>query len=144
VSDDVLTDPSAPFPLEPFVRVAELENFNRFAAVNDEFVDFHMDDAAAVHKGFPRAIAMGNLTFAWLHCFVRDAFEGRGRILQMTCEFRSPVLRGDTVTCRGETVGIEKSAGGTVYDLDVWAENESGDRVTKASAKVVVGKGPED
>ena len=48
-----------------FVRETGFENWNRFAAVMDEFVPLHMDDAAGQKAGFPGAIGMGNLQWAF-------------------------------------------------------------------------------
>jgi acyl dehydratase len=128
--------------LTPFVRHADLANFNRYAAVNDEFIDFHMDDDAAVAKGFPKAIGMGNLTFAWLHSMLHESLKDRGRILRIATEFRTPVLRGDTVTCRGKILSSEPLGDGVVYEVEIWAENQRGERLTKASARIAVDRSP--
>jgi acyl dehydratase len=122
--------------LKPFVRIADLKNFNRYAAVNDEFVDLHMDDAAAMAKGFPRVIGMGNLTFAWMHCLLREWLGPNGRILSIASEFRTPVLRGDTITCGGVVKERIDGPEGPTYALDIWAENQDGQRLTRASAHV--------
>ena len=51
----------------PFVRTTGLANWNRFAAVNDEFIDIHMDDEAARAVGMPGVFGMGNLRVSYLH-----------------------------------------------------------------------------
>ena len=50
-----------------FVRTTGLGNWNRYAAVNDEFIDIHMDRDAAKAAGLPDVIGMGNLRIAYLH-----------------------------------------------------------------------------
>ena len=47
--------------LPPFVRETRMENWNRFAAVMDEFVPHHMDDDDGKKSGMPGAFGMGNL-----------------------------------------------------------------------------------
>ena len=92
--------------LPPFVRTADFHAFNRYAAVNDEFVDIHMDDEAGRAAGYPGAFGMGNLTFAWMHCLVRDWLGDAGRIVRLECQFRGPALRGDTVTCKATVTRV--------------------------------------
>ncbi len=55
-----------------FQRATGLQNWNRYAAVNDEFVDIHMDDEAGRAAGFPTAFGMGNLQWSYLHSMLRQ------------------------------------------------------------------------
>ena len=80
--------------LAPFVRPAGLETWNRFAAVNDEFVDIHMDDAAGRAAGYSGAFGMGNLQWAYLHNLLRDWLPAEGRIVELACRFRRASERG--------------------------------------------------
>ena len=48
----------------PFERTPGFHHWNRYAAVNSEFVDHHMDDEAGRASGYPGAFGMGNLAFA--------------------------------------------------------------------------------
>jgi hypothetical protein len=121
----------------PFVRTAGLHAWNRYAAVNYEFVDIHMDDAAGQAAGYPGAFGMGNLLWAWLHCAVERWLDGRGRLEQIELRFRSPALKGDEIACSGVVTGAEvQDDGATVLELDVWAQNQSGDRIAPGRARV--------
>jgi acyl dehydratase len=124
------------FEIPPFSREANLHAFNRYAAVNDEFVDIHMDDEAGRAAGYPGAFGMGNLTFAWMHCLLRDWLGDDGRIVRINCQFRGPALRGDTVTCRGTVTRVYDEDGAQMADLDVWSENQHGEKTTPATATV--------
>ena len=53
--------------IPPYVRTTGLANWNRFAAVNDEFIDIHLDDDSAKAVGMPGVFGMGNLRIAYLH-----------------------------------------------------------------------------
>src|ERR1044071_1902303 len=79
--------------LPAFARTTGFHNWNRYAAVNDEFVPIHMDDEAGRAQGFPGAFGMGNLMWSYLHNLVRDWIGDDGRIVTMSCSFRSPHLR---------------------------------------------------
>lgn len=98
--------------LPPYVRVTRLTNWNRYAAVNDEFVEMHMDDKAGREFGFPGAIGMGNLQIAYIHNFLRDWMGNEGRILRVECEFRAPNLKDTTVTVQGAVTDTEESERG--------------------------------
>lgn len=106
-----------------YVRTTDLANWNRYAAVNDEFVPIHMDDAAGRAAGFPSAFGMGNLLWSYLHNMLRDwietSFDGTGRIVSMDLSFRSPNLRGQTVAARGTVTAVREEDGATVVDLEV-------------------------
>ena len=105
--------------LPPFVRTTDFHNWNRYAAVNDEFVPIHMDDEAGRAQGFAGAFGMGNLMWSYLHNLVRDWMGDDGRIVSMTCSFRSPNNRGMTVEARGTVVGVREEGGETLVDLEL-------------------------
>ena len=75
--------------LPPFVRTTGFPEWIRFAAVNDEFVAIHMDDAAGQAAGLPGAIGMGFLQVAYLHNMLRDWLAGRGTVKNLSAPSRS-------------------------------------------------------
>ncbi len=105
--------------LPAFVRTTGFHNWNRYAAVNDEFVPIHMDDDAGRAQGFPGAFGMGNLMWSYLHNLVRDWMGDDGRIVAMGCSFRSPNLRGMTVEARGIVTAVRDEGGERLVDLEL-------------------------
>ena len=105
--------------LPPFVRTTGFHNWNRYAAVNDEFVPIHMDDEAGRAQGFDGAFGMGNLMWSYLHNLVRDWMGDEGRILAMSCSFRAPNNRGMTVEARGTVTAVRDEDGRRLVDLDL-------------------------
>ena len=105
--------------LPVFVRTTGFHNWNRYAAVNDEFVPIHMDDDAGRAQGFPGAFGMGNLMWSYLHNLVRDWMGDDGRIVAMGCSFRSPNLRGMTVEARGTVTAVRDEDGERIVDLEL-------------------------
>ena len=87
--------------LPAFVRTTGFHNWNRYAAVNDEFIDIHMDDESAKAIGMPGVFGMGNLRIAYLHNLLADWLGDDGDIVDFRCEFRGLNLKGDTLTCFG-------------------------------------------
>lgn len=105
--------------LPVFVRTTGFHNWNRYAAVNDEFVPIHMDDEAGRAQGFPGAFGMGNLMWSYLHNLVRDWMGDDGRIVKMGCSFRSPNLRGMTVEARGTVTAVHDEGSERFVDLEL-------------------------
>jgi acyl dehydratase len=123
-----------------FQRATGLQNWNRYAAVNDEFVDIHMDDEAGRAAGFATAFGMGNLQWSYLHSMLRDWIGDSGRIVRLNCQFRSPNIRNQVVTAHGKITAIRDQGTETMVDLDVWTENDSGQAMAPGSAIVAVPK----
>ena len=120
------------------VRETGLANWNRYAAVNDEFVPIHMDDEAGRAAGYPTAFGMGNLQWAYLHDVLRQWIGENGRILSLRCQFRAANTKGMTVTAHGVVTAIREQ-GGLEVDLEVWTEDQDGHRLAPGAATVKLG-----
>ncbi len=129
--------------LPPFVRTTGLANWNRFAAVNDEFIDIHMDDEAARAVGMPGVFGMGNLRISYLHNLLVDALGPRGDIVEFRCEFRGLNLKGDRLTCTGTVDDVREEGGGTLATVRLAVRNQDGVDTTPGTA-TVVGFGADD
>src|SRR5712671_4047597 len=103
--------------LPTFERATGLANWNRYAAVNDEFVPIHMDDEAGRAAGYPTAFGMGNLQWSYLHNVLRGWLGDDGRIVAMGVQFRAPNTKGMTVTAHATVTGVREEAGKKLIDL---------------------------
>ncbi len=121
-----------------FVRETGIENWNRYAAVMDEFVPLHMDDEAGKKQGFSGAIGMGNLQWAYFHNVVRDWLADNGAIKQMTIQFQQPNLKDTTVTARGKIKEVEDAPEGKIVTLELWTEDNNDRKLAVGQAKVLV------
>lgn len=121
--------------LVPLIRETGFPNWNRYAAVNHEFVPIHMDDEAGKAAGMGGAFGMGNLQWSYLHILLRNWFGDQGRIASLQCDFRSPNLKG-LVTVKGKVTGVADEGGKKVVDLDVWSENADGKQMAIGKAVV--------
>ncbi|HLN18390.1 MAG TPA: MaoC/PaaZ C-terminal domain-containing protein [Acidimicrobiales bacterium] len=132
-------DPSTLAPAQEipaFVRQPGLHHWNRYAAVNDEFVPIHMDDEAGREAGYDGAFGMGNLQWAYLHDVLRQWLGDEGRIERVSCQFRGPNLKGQTVTARGRIKAVRRAGERFEVDLDVWTENQDGEPLAPGEATV--------
>jgi acyl dehydratase len=123
--------------LPPYVRTTGFANWNRYAAVNDEFIDIHMDAEAARAVGMPDAFGMGNLRVAYLHNLLHDWLAGDGDIVELRCEFRGLNLKGDVLTAHGVTSGERTVDGHHLVDVELGVRNQDDVETTPGSATVV-------
>ena len=124
-----------------FEREAGFHAWNRYAAVNEEFVPIHMDDDAGRRAGNPGAFGMGNLQVAYLHALLRQWIGEDGRIVSVSCQLRAPSLRGVRTIARGRVTEIREGAEDTIVDLEVWTETEDGTVLAPGTATVGLGPG---
>jgi acyl dehydratase len=121
-----------------FTRRQDFDVWNRYAAVNDEFVPIHMDDGAGQEAGFPGAIGMGNLSWAYLHNMLRRWLGEGGEIRKISISYRQPNLRQSTVSTHGKITGVSAAAGATLVELDLWVDDDAGRVLMNGQATVVV------
>jgi hypothetical protein len=121
--------------LPAFVRDAGFAHWNRYAAVNDEFVDIHMSDEAGQRAGYPTAIGMGNLTWAYFHVALHEWFGEEATVKSVGAQFRAAVTRGSLVRVRGRVTAV-RSGRPAEIDVDIWAEDDAGERLAPGSATV--------
>jgi acyl dehydratase len=122
--------------LPPFQRQGTLHHWNRFAAVNDEFADHHMDDEAGRSEGFPSSFIMAPLEHAYLHAMLRDWAGGMARIVTLDIRLRRPLLRNRVLTAGGRVTAVHQEGGELVVDLDVWAQDDNGEVLAPGTAQV--------
>ena len=119
-----------------FERETGFPTWNRYAAVNDEFVPIHMDDAAGAEAGMGAAFGMGNLQLSYLHNLVRNWMGDAGRIQKLSAQFRKPNLKG-VVTASGTVTSVTPGADGIVVELEVETVDAAGDKIAPGRATVV-------
>jgi len=124
--------------IPPFIRTTGFGNWNRFAAVNDEFIPIHMDDAEAAKVGQQGAFGMGNLRVAYLHNAL-EAWLGRaGGIVEVAVRFRGLNLKGDTLTASGTVTGSDEDDGSRLVHLALSVTNQDGVETTPGTATVAL------
>lgn len=119
-----------------WTRTTSLETWNRYAAVNYEFVPIHMDDEAGRSAGMPGAFGQGNFLVSYLHAVVREWMGGSGRILEVSAQFRKPNTEG-TVTAGGTIVEVIQTDAGTEVHLELWLRDAAGTDLAPGTARVL-------
>ena len=129
-------------------RETGLLNWNRFAAVNDEFFEVHMDDAAARAAENPQgAFGMGMMRFSYLHNLLRAWAGEEVDIREVGCRYRAVNQRGDVLGVTGRVTGTRIEGGDHLVDLALDILNQDGESTTPGHAVVALptraaGEGP--
>ena len=77
-------------PLPEWSRTTGFMEWNRYAAINDEFVPFHMDDAAGRKAGNEQgAFGMGNLRYAYIVNALKQWIGDEAEIREVGCQYRA-------------------------------------------------------
>ncbi len=125
--------------IPPFVRRTHLEEWNRYAAVNDEFIPIHMDDEAGRAAGNEAgAFGMGNLRLAYLVNMLRDWVGADGEIVALSVKYRAMNQKGDVLRSTGKVTGKEIKDGRALVYLDVDVVNQDEKSSAPGQATVAV------
>jgi acyl dehydratase len=125
--------------LPAWSRKTDFTNWNRYAAVNDEFVPFHMDDEAGRKAGNKEgAFGMGNLRYAYLANALRDWIGDEAEIREIGCQYRAINQKNDVLTVVGQVVEKEVADGENRIKLTVNVTNQNGEATCPGHAVVVL------
>lgn len=120
-------------------RKTDFMNWNRYAAVNDEFVYIHMDDeagrAALNERG---AFGMGNLRYTYMLDALRDWIGDEAEIREVGVQFRAINQKHDTLTVTGKVTDKRVEDGEHRVYLDMNVVNQDGQPTCPGHAVVVL------
>ena len=106
----------------------------KYAGASGDFNPIHWDPERGEEMGLGGVIAHGMLSMGFLGPVRRGRSRGR-RTSAAQVRFGAMVRPGDVLTCRGTV----RAADGGAATLDVWAENQAGEKVTTGEAEVEIG-----
>jgi MaoC like domain len=101
--------------------------------------NIHTDVKRAREMGLSRPAASSQMSFAYLHELLARQFGidfRQGGRLSVT--FLRPVYAGDVVTAHGMVVKQEKLEHRAKLTLQVWLENQNGERTASGEAEVII------
>ena len=133
-----MNHPAVGDTVPPFARRTSFDNWNRFAAVNDEFIPIHMDDEAGRRAGNPDgAFGMGNLRLSYLMNMLRDWCDDDGEVRVIEVHFRELNQKYDVLTAVGEVTAVEECQNELRVELSVDVVNQRGLSTAPGRATVV-------
>jgi acyl dehydratase len=98
----------------------------------------HQDDKVAQAIGMPGAYDNGPQRIGWMSHLVTNWAGDRGFVKNLVVRVRRPNIFGDTTWCQGKVTGKRIDGGARLADLEIWADNQDGERNTEGSATVVL------
>jgi len=99
----------------------------------------HHRESVAKEVGVPGTYDYGPQRSAWVSTLVTNWMGDAGFLKRIKTELRRFNTMGDTTWCKGKIVRKYKEDGYTLVDIDVWAENQRGEKtVTNGAATVML------
>jgi acyl dehydratase len=105
-----------------------------YAGASGDYNLIHTDVETARDMGLGGVIAHGMLSMGFLGEYAA-AVAGPEKVMRLKVRFAAMVRLGDVLTCRGRVKEVEDGRA----TIELWAENEQGDRVTTGEAEVEIG-----
>jgi acyl dehydratase len=123
-------DELEPLAKEPVTRLQLV----KYAGASGDFNPIHWDPERGAEMGLGGVIAHGMLSMGFLGQYVAGV-AGPEHVRRLKVRFGAMVRPGDVLTCKGTVREVE----GGRATLDVWAENQEGEKVTTGEAEVEIG-----
>ena len=98
-------------------------------------------DEAAQAFGFPFAHDVGLDRISWVGNLVTNWMGDQGFLEALSVDLTLPNFYGDVTWCRGRVSRVYTAGGGPVADLELWCENQRGQRTAEGAATVSLPSG---
>jgi acyl dehydratase len=124
--------------LPPLVKgpVQQIQ-LTRYAGASGDFNPIHQDEAFARAAGMGGVFAHGMLTMGFVAQALTD-WTGAGTVRKLGVRFIALVRLGDVITCRGRVLDKQAKNGDHRVTLEVWAENQRGEKVVTGLATLAL------
>lgn len=106
----------------------------QYAGASGDFYQIHYDQDFARSVGLPGVILHGLLKAAFLGQLVTDWLGDRGTLKTFEVSYRGIDVPGKPYRCRGRITKVD----GNAAELEVWGEDEVGQKTTLGTATVEV------
>jgi acyl dehydratase len=121
-----------------FVRETDFMNWNRYAAVNEEFVYIHMDDEAGQAAGQGAAFGMGNLRWAYVLNALRAWIGDEAEVRELSLQFRAVNHKHDVLRTTGVVTEKKQENGENLVVLQVNVLNQKDEKTAPGRAVVAL------
>jgi acyl dehydratase len=107
----------------------------RYAGASGDFNPIHVDEEFAKAAGMGGVFAHGMLSMGFVAQALTD-WAGAGTVRKVGVRFAALVRPGDVVSCKGKVLATSSKDDQHLVELDVWAENQKGEKVVTGKATV--------
>jgi acyl dehydratase len=121
-----------------FTRETDFMHWNRYAAVNEEFVYIHMDDEAGKAAGQGAAFGMGNLRWAYVLNALRAWIGDEAEVRELSLQFRAVNHKHDVLRASGVVTEKKQENGENLVVLEVNVLNQKDEKTAPGRAVVAL------
>lgn len=113
-----------------------------WCAAENDYYHLHYDDRVAAAMDLPGPPIQGTFRYALLGQLVHR-WAGPGAVLEhIGVSYRGLDLEGDTISACGRVVRVEQLDRGARVEIELWIENQRGERSTEGAASVSLRERP--
>jgi acyl dehydratase len=105
----------------------------RYAGASGDFNPIHQDEEFARAAGMGGVFAHGMLTMGFVAQALTD-WAGAGTVRRVGVRFTGLVRLKDTITCTGRVLSKSSKDDQHLVELEVWAQNQKGEKVVTGRA----------
>ena len=109
----------------------------RYAGASGDFNPIHQDPEFAKAAGMGDVFAHGMLSMGFVAQALTD-WAGAGAVRKLGVRFAGLVRLKDIVTCKGRVLGKSSKDGLHLCEVEIWAENQRGEKVVTGKATVAL------
>lgn len=121
-------------------QISDFEASSATMMERDAYRNIHNDPELAAASGLSRPIASGMMSISFLNQVLLQAFGTRWTHGgELDVRFLRPMGAGDTITANAVVTACDRSGSPTTVELEVWCENQHGDRTAAGTARVGIG-----
>jgi acyl dehydratase len=126
-------------PLSYPITREKIERYSRGVFYGKDTKNIHTDDEVARRAGLPRALAQGRYPIAYISERLMEFF-GRGWTEggRLDVAMVRGIFPGDTISVGGVVTDKQREGDKVRLFLDVWLENQDGERATVGTASGLV------
>jgi hypothetical protein len=122
--------------LDPQVFLHEKARVRAYARASDIFFPRFTDDEGARREGLPGMITPGNMSMGLVASYL-ERWAGPGTLRRLGTTFRGLLLPDRTIRICG--VVTQRDDATRTVEVDVWIENDDGERAVIGTATVALG-----
>lgn len=119
-----------------FQRKTDFMHWNRYAAINEEFVYVHMDDEAGKAAGQGAAFGMGNLRWAYVLNALRAWIGDEAEVRELGLQFRAINHKDDVLRTYAKVTEKKQENGENLVRLEVNVINQKDEKTAPGHAVV--------
>jgi len=119
-----------------FERKTDFMHWNRYAAVNEEYVYVHMDDEAGKAAGQGAAFGMGNLRWAYVLNALRGWIGDEAQVKELGMQFRAINHKNDVLRTEGVVTEKKQEGGENLVVLTINVVNQKDEKTAPGRAVV--------